>query len=85
MRQEPRTGSRRNWKKQEGPQFLQRERGPAHTWISDFWPPDGEMIGFCCVKHPSPHPLCRRIHCRVLCKFLTHKIMKFDKRVVSSH
>lgn len=54
MRQELRTGSRRNWKKQEGPQCLQRERGPAHTWISDFWPPDGEMIGFCCVKHPTP-------------------------------
>lgn len=35
------------------PQHLQRERGPAHTWVPDFWPPRWERIRFCCFESPS--------------------------------
>ena len=30
-----------------------RERGPAHTLISDSWPPEGERIDFCYLNTPS--------------------------------
>ena len=38
--------------RKDPPLGLRRERGPAHTLILDFWPPDCEWICLCCLNHP---------------------------------
>lgn len=45
-------GAPRSWKGQEGftPWSPWRELHPAHSWISDFWPPEVEESKFCCFK-----------------------------------
>lgn len=34
------------------PWGLQRERGAAHSWILDFWPPDSKRMHFWCGQPP---------------------------------